>query len=63
MNRVCDICGCPQFPSPSGYVCRNGHGEAPWHLEEVPDYVEQYRAWFEHVRREIRRSFDASDYI
>ncbi len=56
MNRVCDICGKPQFPSPSGYVCENGHGEAPWHLEEVKDYNRKYLAWRAKIAAEIRKS-------
>ena len=56
MNRVCDECGKPQFPSPSGWVCENGHGDAPWHLEEVKGYRRQYIAWFNRTRAEIRKA-------
>lgn len=56
MNRVCDECGKPQFHSQSGWVCENGHGDAPWHLEEVPNYRSQYLAWSRKIKREVRKS-------
>ena len=52
--RICEVCHKPQFPSPSGYVCDNGHGGADWYPGDVPDYVEQYRTWFSKILTEIR---------
>lgn len=54
MCRICDECECPQFPSPSGWVCRNGHGGAPWHPGSVDDYQGQYQEWFSKILEEIR---------
>lgn len=53
-HRICDVCNEPQFHSPSGYVCKNGHGEAPWHLGEVRDYRRKYLAWRHQIKEEVR---------
>lgn len=29
LDTKCSVCGCPQFSSPSGDTCENGHGGAP----------------------------------
>ena len=55
LKRVCAVCGCPQFPSPSGYVCRNGHGGADYTLAEIPDYESQYTDWYESIKEQIVR--------
>lgn len=55
MSRVCNVCDKPQFPSTSGWVCDNGHGEAPWHLEEVKDYRRQYLTWRAKIVAELRK--------
>lgn len=28
-TEVCSVCGSPQFETPSGVTCKNGHGGAP----------------------------------
>lgn len=56
MTRVCDECGEPQFHSPSGWVCTNGHGGANWHLEEVIDYRRKYLAWRAKIKDEINKA-------
>ena len=33
-NTTCSVCGKPQFTTPSGIVCENGHGGAPSSEEE-----------------------------
>ena len=53
-RRICVECNCPQFPSPSGWVCENGHGGAEYELGPVEDYERQYREWFGRIRAEIR---------
>jgi hypothetical protein len=34
-GRTCSICLHPQWESPSGWVCKNGHGDAPSIEEEL----------------------------
>lgn len=35
-SLTCSECGMPQFETPSGLTCKNGHGGAPT-AEEAPD--------------------------
>lgn len=28
-KRICSVCNLPQFSTPSGWTCENGHGDAP----------------------------------
>jgi len=55
MYKICSVCNCPQFKSPSGMVCKNGHGGADHYIGEVKNYYEQYQEWF----REIKKAIDA----
>ena len=57
LHRVCAECECPQFKSPSGWVCENGHGGADYSLEVVEDYEEQARAWSKKVIDEIKEVY------
>ena len=52
-HRICRICNTPQFPSPSGFVCKNGHGGAECYSNKVPDYYEQYQEWYQKIKTEI----------
>lgn len=63
MYRICEVCATPQFPSPSGYVCRNGHGGADWYPGEVDNYAEQYRVWFGQILTELRKKGRVIDQV
>lgn len=59
MKRICNVCDCPQFPSPSGWVCRNGHGGAGWYPGYCDDYHQQQVKWARKINKERKDANEA----
>lgn len=57
LNERCSVCGEPQFESPSGVVCSNGHGGAPAAEQERMPTVEELEADIQ-IKAGIRRLGD-----
>ncbi len=38
--QLCDCCGHPQFHTPCGEVCMNGHGGVDYEIGEYPEHLE-----------------------
>lgn len=58
LNTTCSVCGEPQFNTPSGDTCKNGHGGAPPSEDIRINGSERDLDWNEPIRHGGRSGYD-----